>query len=207
MFGLSSDLIEVSDTSQNAKKMTLPQTSVEMKVFSFQAGIETSGISALIRKFAMARDFSVFDTPSILKSMGGAEGLSARRGWNSARSLDRPEFDEVDRILGIADRAEEDIKGSAYLKIFGQEVRFLTLSPKSISKAISEMYRNPSDVIGLTRGPSGLPVDYRKAFMAADTQVTSSVRLDKQEFREPSRQPVSPSGSLTHSLFLAGSVR
>ncbi|GAU88667.1 Vitellogenin [Ramazzottius varieornatus] len=151
MFGLSSDLIE--------------------------AGIETSGISALIRKFAMARDFSVFDTPSILKSMGGAEGPSARRGWNSARFMDRPEFDEVDRILGIADRAEEDIKGSAYLKIFGQEVRFLTLSPKSISKAISEMYRNPTDVIGLTRGPSGLPVDYRKAFMAADTQLTIPTEL------------------------------
>ena len=66
----------------------------------------------------------------------------------------------------MSDRVEEDIKGFGYLKIFGQEVRFLTLSPKSIAKAISEMYRGPSDVVRLVRG--SLPVDYRKAFMAAD---------------------------------------
>jgi len=54
----------------------------------------------------------------------------------SRKSFNRPEFDEIDRLLGLKDRVDEEIQASAFLKIFGHEVRFMTLSPKAIMKSI-----------------------------------------------------------------------
>jgi hypothetical protein len=149
-----------------------------------EAGVETTGINGLIKKFAMSRkknkngnDFFDFfnddDTEEILREGRHPSHLTEER--RNRKSFERPEFDEIDRLLGLQDRADEEIQASAYLKIFGQEVRFMTISPKSIMKSIAEAYLSPADVRGLARGQ--LTIDHRKALMAADTEITLPTEL------------------------------
>ncbi|OQV17559.1 Vitellogenin-6 [Hypsibius exemplaris] len=153
-----------------------------------EAGVETTGISALIKKFAMSRgkqsnvlaelfgdydnegqDYDDEDRRQAQQQGRSAERRSARKSYN------RPEFDEFDRILGLSDRKDEEIQASAFLKIFGHEVRFMTLSPKAILTAIGEAYLKPSELAGLARGV--LPIDHRKALMAADAELTIPTEL------------------------------
>lgn len=104
-----------------------------------------------------------------------ANPQSMRYRSGERKSWIHPELDEIDRILGIPNSIDQDIKGSAFFKIFGQEVRFLTLTPKSIIKMITDSYLKPSEMVGLMRGR--LPVDYRKALMAGDTEITIPTEL------------------------------
>lgn len=148
-----------------------------------QAGVETTGISALMKKFAMTRSQDLNDLASVAALFNDYDAdefdrsdVSRRStGRNARKSWNRPEFEEIDRLLGLVDPVEEEIKGSAYLKIFGQEVRFLTLSPKTIIKTIGEAYLRPSELAGLIRGV--LPIDHRKALMAADSEITIPTEL------------------------------
>jgi len=143
-----------------------------------EAGVDTTGINALIRKFAMSRKqdkdsfadfFNDYDDDEILTSDPRMSSRSTER--RSAKKFqNRPEFDEFDRDIGLTDREDEEITGSAYLKIFGHEVRFMTLTPKAVLKSIAESYLKPSERAGLARG--SLPVDHRKALMAADAKMS-----------------------------------
>ncbi|XP_055338826.1 vitellogenin-6-like [Paramacrobiotus metropolitanus] len=153
MFGLSHDLIE--------------------------AGIETEGVNSVLKRLFMTRPDALVNPVSVIDFMNEGDEETIRSDSNYRRAgfrmWERPEFDEIERILGLASRVDNDVKGSAYLKIFGQEVRFLTLTPKSIIKLVTDAYLKPTEMVGLIN--DALPVDFRKALMAADTEITIPTEL------------------------------
>jgi hypothetical protein len=75
----------------------------------------------------------------------------------------------------LVEKGNGPVSGNAFVKIFGQEVRFLSLSSRSIKQMLKESLANPTDLLRLTQGR--LPVDFRKALMAAEASVTIPTEL------------------------------
>lgn len=87
------------------------------------------------------------------------------------REAQLPEdISEINGLLNIQPREPKTPRGTASIKIFGQETRFVVINPQTVSRFLIELMTQSQTVVPQLFG-QGLKVDNRRALLLINTRV------------------------------------
>ena len=78
-------------------------------------------------------------------------------------------IEEINKILNIKPKEPKEIRGSAYMKIFGQETRFVVINPTTVGRFLIDLIAQRESAIPKLTG-EGLNLDNRRATLLADVK-------------------------------------
>lgn len=130
--------------------------------FGLQVGYETEGFGDTLRKYV--RNLTSDSLDEVLS------GKASRRPRQAGPPSDAPELEQIMQMLKLTPKDPKEMRGTAYVKIFGQQTRFAVLNPQTISRFILELISQSRNMIPRLTG-EGLPLDQRRATMLMDTKL------------------------------------
>jgi hypothetical protein len=100
-----------------------------------------------------------------------ADVLSGKAPSRRPRDAQLPEdISEINGLLNIQPREPKTPRGTASIKLFGQETRFVVINPQTVSRFLIELMTQ-SQSVGSKLFAEGLPVDNRRALLLINTRV------------------------------------
>nr|XP_006824894.1 PREDICTED: vitellogenin-1-like isoform X2 [Saccoglossus kowalevskii] len=123
-----------------------------------ETGFRAEGLQTLVEKIVGPQG-SVWKKSSVLD-------LLKKRSPRSTASLVEKERKQLKNDLPIKQRTPEEPKGSAYLKVMGNEIRFFTFDKDSVKSILEDGQFSVKDVEDKLR--SLQTVEYQKAYILAD---------------------------------------
>lgn len=134
-----------------------------MNMSLLQFGFETEGLGDAFRKFTN------LTTEHMQDVLSGHVPSPVRHPRDVNEPLPVQNIEEINRVLNIKPTEANDIRGSAYLKIFGQETRFVVINPTTVGRFIVDLIAQRDSVMPKLTG-EGLPLDNRRATLLADVK-------------------------------------
>ncbi|OQV21904.1 Vitellogenin-6 [Hypsibius exemplaris] len=136
---------------------------VNMKSFDIvEFGFETEGLGEAARKF-----LGNFTTENLAEVISGR----AARRPRAAGQMPVESINEIDQLLNLKPQEPKEIRGSAYMKIFGQETRFVVINPQTVSRFIVDLISQQESVIPKLMSGEGLKMDNRRVGMLMDSKL------------------------------------
>jgi hypothetical protein len=127
----------------------------------FEVTFETEGFGDALRRFA--GNFTKEHMADVLA------GRAPRR----PRQADVPapeDLAEINQLLKFQPKEPKTVRGSASIKVFGQETRFVVINPQTVSRFLIELMTQSQNVVPKLLG-EGLPIDNRRALLLLNTRV------------------------------------
>jgi len=137
---------------------------VNQKSFDIvELGFETEGWGETMRNM-----IGNFTTESLAEVLAGRASRRPRAAGDQAPVQT---INEIDQLLKLTPQAPKEIRGSAYMKIFGQETRFVVINPQTVSRFIVDLISQQDSVIPKLYSAEGLKMDNRRVGMLIDTKL------------------------------------
>jgi hypothetical protein len=128
----------------------------------FEVTFETEGMGESMRKF-----IGNFSAESL------ADVLSGKAPRRSPRNTEVPapeDLSEINQLLNIQPREPKELRGTASIKFFGQETRFVVINPQTVSRFLVELMTQSKDVSSKLLS-EGLQIDQRRALLLLNTRI------------------------------------
>jgi hypothetical protein len=125
-------------------------------------GFETEGFGDSLRKYV--RNITSESLEKVLK------GQAPRRPRQAGQQTDAPEIGQIDELLNLESKEAKELRGTAYLKLFGQQTRFAVINPQTVSRFLIDLISQSDSVLPKLTG-EGLSVDQRRASKLVDARI------------------------------------
>jgi hypothetical protein len=129
----------------------------------FEFAFDTEGWGNTLRKYVTNY------TADHLQEVLGGRVPRHPRSVNADNQV--PEVKEIDSLLpNYKPREDKELRGTAYIKLFGQTTRLMVINPQTVSRFLVEVISQSSTAMPKLTG-EGLPMDQRRASTLIDTKL------------------------------------
>jgi hypothetical protein len=135
---------------------------MEKSLELIEMGFETEGFGDAMRKYV--KNFTAESLDEVLK------GQASRRPRQAGSQPDAPEINQIEQMLNLKSSPPKEVRGTAYLKFFGQQTRFVVINPQTVSRFLVDLISQSKSVVPQLTG-EGLALDQRRATMLLDAKL------------------------------------
>jgi hypothetical protein len=129
----------------------------------FEFAFDTEGWGNTLRKYVTNY------TSEHLQEVIGGRVPRHPRAANPENQV--PDVKEIDSLLpNYKPKEDKELRGTAYIKLFGQTTRLMVINPQTVSRFLVELISQSSTAMPKLTG-EGLPMDQRRASTLIDTKV------------------------------------